>query len=309
MAKSKQNNADLSTDQDSVSQIVLNSALDIAHKCKVKSLLIFIDGLSDSGELDQINFKDSLDIILVARSSDNYKIAKKYTKRVVRIPEVQLSRMGQIKMSVMLALSKHYLKPNDHFVYLTGLSTGSLDTLMLMEVGKEYELFQSVDEPPLTEHIKRSVFERVLNLALELASEGREGKPIGAIFVVGDAKAVKENCKQNIINPFKGYTEKECNILSENMAETIKEFSSIDGAFIIKGNGAIISAGTYLLPKIVTEDLPQGLGARHAASAAITAATRSIAITISESTGTVRIWRQGRLITAIEKAPATNSRI
>jgi len=286
-----------------INQVVLEGALDIAQKSNVNILLLYVDGLSLNSELNQLNFNGPLEIILIARSDDHFKSAKKYTKKVVQIPEVQLSRMGQIKMSVMLALSKHYLKPNDHFVYLTGLASGHLDTLMLMEVGKEYEIFQSVDEPPLTERIKRTVFERVLSLALELAAEGREGKPIGAIFVIGDAKEVAENSKQNIINPFKGYTEKECNILSETMSETIKEFSSIDGAFIIKGNGAIISAGTYLLPKIVTEDLPQGLGARHAASAAITAATHSIAITISESTGSVRIWRQGRLITEIEKAP------
>ena len=86
------------------------------------------------------------------------------------------------------------------------------------------------------------------------------------------------------------------------LTETVKEFCTIDGAFVIKGTGTIVSAGTYLLPKLVAEELPQGLGARHAAGAAITAATKSIAITISESTGTVRIWRQGRLITEIEKA-------
>ena len=286
-----------------VSQAVLEGALNIAKNCNVNILVLFIDGLNQNCELDQLNFNGPLEIILVARTNENFKRAKTYTKKVVQIPEVQLSRMGQIKMSVMLALSKHYLEPNDQFVYLTGLATGHLDTLMLMEVGKEYEIFQSVNEPPLTERIKRAVFERVLSLALQLAAEGREGKPIGAIFVIGDAKEVTKNCRQNIINPFKGYTEKECNILSETMSETIKEFSSIDGAFIIKGNGAIISAGTYLLPKIVTEDLPQGLGARHVASAAITAATHSIAITISESTGSVRIWRQGRLITEIEKAP------
>jgi DNA integrity scanning protein DisA with diadenylate cyclase activity len=303
MAKNKNNISSTSPKKTAVSQAVLEGALGIAKNCNVNILVLFIDGLDQNRELDQLNFNGPLKIILVARTIKNFKRAKTYTKKVVQIPEVQLSRMGQIKMSVMLALSKHYLEPNDQFVYLTGLATGHLDTLMLMEVGKEYEIFQSVDEPPLTERIKRAVFERVLSLALELAAEGREGKPIGAIFVIGDAKEVTENCRQNIINPFKGYTEKECNILSETMSETIKEFSSIDGAFIIKGNGAIISAGTYLLPKIVTEDLPQGLGARHEASAAITAATHSIAITISESTGSVRIWRQGRLITEIEKAP------
>jgi DNA integrity scanning protein DisA with diadenylate cyclase activity len=171
-----------------------------------------------------------------------------------------------------------------------------------MSVGAEYELFQSVDQPTLTEHIRRVVFERAMTIALELAGEGREGKPVGAIFVIGDTKEVSKYCQQNIMNPFKGYTEKERNILDDRMRETIKEFCSIDGAFVIKGNGVIVSAGTYLRSTVSLEQLPQGLGARHAAAAAVTAVTKSLAITLSESTGTVRVWRLGQLITEIEKA-------
>jgi DNA integrity scanning protein DisA with diadenylate cyclase activity len=265
-----------------------------------------MDGLKDIEDLQAIDFTGPLQVILVAQSQDNFDWATHYTEKVVRIPAVQLTRMGQIKMAVMLSFSNRLLKPGDRFVYLTGLEKGNLDTLMVMEVGREYEIFQSVDQPPLTEHIRRAVFERVLNLALELAAEGREGKPVGAIYVLGDAAAVVENSQQNIMNPFKGYPEAQRNILDDKMTETVKEFSSIDGAFVIKGNGVIVSSGTYLLPKILAEDLPQGLGARHAAAAAISAATKSIAVTISESTGTVRIWRQGRLVTEIEKAKTSD---
>ena len=285
--------------------MILESALQVAESCELQSLLLYMDGLKDIDDLQAIDFSGNLKVILVARTKENFDWAMHYTENVVRIPEVQLTRIGQIKMAVMLSFSKRLLKPGERFVYLTGLEKGNLDTMMVMEVGREYEIFQSVNQPPLTEHIRRAVFERVLNLALELAAEGREGKPVGAIFVLGDAVAVVENSQQNIINPFQGYPEEQRNILDDKLTETVKEFSSIDGAFVIKGTGVIVSSGTYLLPKILSEDLPQGLGARHAAAAAITAATKSIAITISESTGTVRIWRQGRLITEIEKAKSS----
>ena len=286
----------------SVSHILLQSALIVAQDCRLKAMLLYVDELEDTKELETIDYYGALQIILIARGDEAFEQAQAHCKEVVRVPSVQLTRMGQIKMAVMLSFSKRLLSPGDRFIYVTGLNGGHLDTMMVMEVGREYEMFQSVDQPPLTEHISRAVFERVLNLALELAAEGREGKPIGAIFVLGNAADVSQNSQQNIINPFKGYPEEERNILDEKMTETIKEFSSIDGAFVIKGTGAIVSAGTYLLPKLVPEELPQGLGARHAAAAAITAATKSIAVTISESTGAVRIWRQGRLITDIEKA-------
>jgi DNA integrity scanning protein DisA with diadenylate cyclase activity len=87
------------------------------------------------------------------------------------------------------------------------------------------------------------------------------------------------------------------------MDETVKEIAKLDGAFIIKGNGVIVSACATLRPAIAGNELPQGLGARHAAAAAITASTKSIAVTLSQSTGDVRIWRRGTMITEIEKAP------
>jgi len=291
----------------SSSMIMLHAALEVLERSNPRALLLYVDGLTHLEELEQIQFKGNYEVILVARSETCYEESLKHTQKVVRVPEINLTRIGQIKMAVMLAFSKRFLRPQDRFVFLTGLSKGSLDTMMVMEVGSEYEMFQSVDQPPLTEHIRRAVFERVLNLALQLAAEGREGKPLGAIFVLGDSAAVQENTRQNIINPFKGYPEKERNIMDDTMTETVKEFATIDGAFVIKGGGVIVSAGTYLLPKLVPEELPQGLGARHAAAAAITAATKSITITISESTGTVRIWRQGQMITEIEKAKRSST--
>ena len=103
------------------------------------------------------------------------------------------------------------------------------------------------------------------------------------------------------INPFKGYAEDECNLLLPELEETIKEFASIDGAFIVRGDGVIISAGTYLQPPGSEKPLEPGLGARHAAAAAITETTKATAIVLSESTGTVRMYRNGNVVMAIER--------
>ncbi|MCF7958171.1 MAG: diadenylate cyclase [Phycisphaerae bacterium] len=301
-AKTKTDPQTLPSTQINSSAIMLEAAIGIVKRANLQAILLYVDGLEDIADLDSLDFDGPMHIILIARSQESYEKALMLTRKVVRVPPVSLTRTGQIKMAVMLSFSQRLLFPGERFVFLSGLAEGKLDTMMMMEVGQEHEMFQSVDQPPLTEHIRRAVFERVFNMALELAAEGREGKPIGAIFVLGDSEAVLEHTRQMIMNPFKGYDDSERNILDNEMTETVKEFSSIDGAFIIKGKGVIVSAGTYLLPKLVAEELPQGLGARHAAAAAITAATKSIAITISESTGTVRIWRQGMLITEIEKA-------
>ena len=47
-----------------------------------------------------------------------------------------------------------------------------------------------------------------------------------------------------ILNPFYGYKDEDRNILNPFMDETVKELSSIDGAFIIRGDGVLVFAGS-----------------------------------------------------------------
>ncbi len=264
--------------------------------------MAYADALGDIPRLKEM-VRPPTGLVIVTRDPRDEDRVKELGIPHLVVPGFNLTRMGQIKMAALLAFSQGMLKGGDVFVFLSGAGGQRIDTMVVMAVGQEYELFQSVGQPKLTEHIRRVVFQRVLTLILEIAHEGREGRSVGTLFVVGDYREVQKYCQQNIINPFKGYTEKERNILDDRMRETIKEFAYIDGAFVVKGNGVVVSAGTTLTPNVAGDALPQGLGARHAAAAGITKATKSIAMTVSESTGSVRIWRRGKLITEIEKAP------
>jgi DNA integrity scanning protein DisA with diadenylate cyclase activity len=42
--------------------------------------------------------------------------------------------------------------------------------------------------------------------------------------------------------------------------------------------------------------IPLGLGARHAAAASITATTRSIALVVSQTSGAVRLFKEGNIV-------------
>lgn len=51
--------------------------------------------------------------------------------------------------------------------------------------------------------ISRKVLEEVISLAVEIAREGREGRKIGTMFVVGDAEQTMKHSTSLII-PFQG---------------------------------------------------------------------------------------------------------
>ena len=51
--------------------------------------------------------------------------------------------------------------------------------------------------------------------------------------------------RQLVMNPFHGYPEEDRNILDPNLRETIREFSAIDGAFVIRDDGVVMAAGRH----------------------------------------------------------------
>jgi len=142
--------------------------------------------------------------------------------------------------------------------------------------------------------IKIVVAEAVLGLAFEIMKEGREGKNVGTLFIVGDTEKVMENSRQVIINPFKGHDEESRNILNKGSWETLKEFALLDGAFIVRRDGVVVSAGRYInINWDIT--LQGGLGGRHLAAASITKGTKAIAVAVSASS-IIRIFKDGRII-------------
>jgi diadenylate cyclase len=85
------------------------------------------------------------------------------------------------------------------------------------------------------------------------------------------------------------------------MDETVKEFSSIDGAFVIRGDGVVEAAGSLVQATGNALTLPSGLGSRHAAAAAISVSANCISIAVSSSTGQVTLFRRGVMLPLTER--------
>ncbi|UCC99619.1 MAG: diadenylate cyclase, partial [Phycisphaerales bacterium] len=188
-------------------------------------------------------------------------------------------------------------------LYGHGRSGGGVDGFSVLHVAEQLHLLLSVQPKFDLGDLDHEVLNRVLHIALRLAREGREGKPVGTLFVLGDHETVARYCSQIVMNPFKGYHDEDRNILDPSLEETIKEFSSIDGAFVVRADGMILTAGACLKTDPAYVDLPSGLGTRHAAGMAITAVSEAVSIVISESTGTVTLFKGGKKVVALEKEP------
>jgi DNA integrity scanning protein DisA with diadenylate cyclase activity len=142
---------------------------------------------------------------------------------------------------------------------------------------------------------RRRTLEHVIELAVELAREGREGRKIGTLFVVGAVEAVGAQSRPLILDPLFGHPRELLQAGSPEFRETAKELAQLDGAFVVDDDGTFVSAGRFVDVDLADPDnfLP-GLGTRHAAAASITRTTEAIAVVVSQSS-VVRVFAEGRL--------------
>jgi diadenylate cyclase len=285
-------------------RMIIETACSISKKTQSKGVLLYGDMIEDYEGLAKIGQEKKVDLMLAIKEPSALQEAIRVFKKVLRIPDVPLGRTNQIKMAVLQGLSKGFFKQGDKWVCLSGIPQSKvLDNLLILEFGSEFEIIASSDLPVLSEIVLPEVFDTILTLSLELSTEGKEGrKPVGTIFVMGKHEDVLKFSHPMVINPFQGYPEEERNILDPRLKETVKEFSSIDGAFIIREDGVILAAGRHLDASGENVEIPLGLGSRHRAAAGITSLTDALAIVISEGTGSVRIFHHGKIFTEIEKA-------
>jgi DNA integrity scanning protein DisA with diadenylate cyclase activity len=287
-----------------INAALIRHAGEIAKEIGANALLIYVDLIKSRDNLKAL-LRGS-DCILAARGKHTLEELEGLggsDDRIIEVPYMELNRHSQVKVAAMIALSQGLIHRTDRLVCLSGLPKyGILDNLAVLDLEREFEMFSSGNLDIEKQIAKPEVFDRLLTIVLELAEEGKEGRPIGTVFVLGDHEKVMAMSTQMVINPFLAVPENERNILDPSLKETIREFSSIDGAFVVRDDGVILAAGRHLSPSVETSELPQGLGARHRSAAGITALTDSIAVVISESTGDVRIFTRGKLYMEIEKA-------
>ena len=146
--------------------------------------------------------------------------------------------------------------------------------------------------------VNTSVLKQVVSLAVEIAREGREGRKIGTLFVVGDSGEVVRRSKPMILDPLQGHPDEDKYVDDPNMRETIKELAQLDGAFVVSNAGVVLSAARYIDAASDRLNLPLGLGSRHMAGASISRQTDAVAVVVSESS-MVRMFDDGELVSEI----------
>ncbi|WP_436935399.1 diadenylate cyclase DacZ [Halovenus marina] len=252
----------------------------------IDAVLVFTEDKSTYDRLED----DDVEVIVVA--TENAVDAESFVSLPLSFTDIE----DRVRFGLEGALDTGLVEEDDDVVCLTkAFNENDVDTAIRIRADEFtrtgiYDLF-------VNSRADADVVRDVFEVVIELGKKGQKGSPVGALFVVGDAGKVMNKSRPLSYNPFE---KSHVQVGDPIVNVMLKEFSRLDGAFVISDSGKIVSAYRYLEPAAEGVDIPKGLGTRHMAGGAITRETNAIAIVLSESDGMVRAFKGGELILELD---------
>ncbi|MGB5267554.1 MAG: diadenylate cyclase [Polyangiales bacterium] len=288
----------------SESQILVASAFALARKLAIPRILVLADLITDRRTVEHARQDETVIWLTHGGERESYPEIRA-GDACIAVPPTALGRLDQVKLGLTLAVLQRHVDVDTSVVCLTGVAGSKrLDMLAIINPSRAFPWFRGRELANADEKLLSREFVRLLEIAIRLSAEGREGKPVGAVFVLGDLKDIEPHTRQLIFNPCKGHAHSVRNIHNPEFFETLREFTALDGAFLIDERGVVVRAGAYLdAPASKKIRVRRGLGARHVAAAAITAHTDALSLVISESSGNIIVFARGAALLELEKPP------
>ncbi|WP_333654896.1 DNA integrity scanning protein DisA nucleotide-binding domain protein [Dissulfurispira sp.] len=282
---------------------IIESALNLVSETKSHKLFLFLNTAQECRWFlkSGLAAKDNVVLVIPKTLDIPEPELKDAGVEIIRSWAGNQSRFSRIKYAFLHGVLQDIIHTDSKVVCVLGpWGKSHLDTVTIHDLALSWSEDFPFEPQPLVTHKAFNIIMAVVDIALDIGALGREGKPVGTTFVIGDAESVLKLSHQAVFNPFKGYPKSERIITRPEVVESIKELAKLDGAFVISDAGVVEAAGRHLDARsIVTKQL-RGLGSRHRAAAGITRMTKAVSVVVSESTGRVTIFEKGHIISTLE---------
>ncbi|WP_375604680.1 DNA integrity scanning protein DisA nucleotide-binding domain protein [Isosphaera pallida] len=283
---------------------LLSIAVESVNRLGCEAVLVLPPAMMDWSGLRALADAAPIPLLVAPASLRHVEAARNAGLMVLEVEPTESAIQERIILALLEAISLDLLKAGAQVVAVyDGFDSDSLDSMTVIRLGEHLERFTARDLRALETTVPLETLKAVIDVAVEIGREGREGKEVGTLIVVGDARNVLKRSRSLVFDPFKGYRRKDRNLRDPKVREAIKEIAQLDGGFIVSRDGTVESACRLIDAPFTGLSLPKGLGTRHWAGAAITKVTHSIAVVVSQSTGVVRLFKQGEMILRIAPMP------
>jgi len=265
------------------------------------AIFVFPEASVDWGRFRKIIEDEN--IIVASTNADVLTTAAKEQFQTIRMHlDGNATVYDRISHAILEAVADDFIPHRCRVLaFYSGIDPTRLDSFSVVHLDEHLVRLSGRDLRALESRVPLKTLKTVVDLAVDIGWEGREGKPVGTLFVVGDTQKVLAMSRPVGFDPVRGYSPKERSLFDVKVREGIKEIAQLDGAIVISSEGIVESAARYLESTSTSLlSLAPGLGARHWTAAAISQTTAALAISVSQSTGTVRIFQNGEVVLRIE---------
>ena len=278
---------------------LLEAALRLYEATSAEAILVLVDERLDWQRLRDLTA--SAPLLVAADDEAVLAGAAEHGLRQVVLDVAGLPVYERLAQALLECVAAEFVAPEAQVVAVySGFEAGTTDSVSLLRLAEHLGQLTVRDLRNLETKVPLETLKLVVDLALEIGREGREGKPVGTLFVVGDTRKVTQASHSAGFDPVRGYSRAERKLTDPRVREGIKEIAQLDGAFVIGADGTVEAAARYIDASAENVSVAKGLGARHWAAAAITRRTKSVAVAVSETSGTVRIFHDGEVVLRIE---------
>lgn len=279
---------------------MISAGVEILEDRDGDAILLLLDGSADWVKISKMVEDTEKPVIIAVDSPEDLQGAAEAGLAAIALNKEKAPVLERLQEALLESAADELIRPNGEVVAVySGFQAGRLDSISYLQLDERMRRFTSRDLQMLESSVPLKTIKAVVDVAVDIGREGREGKAVGTLFVVGDTRKVLDHASDSGVDPYRGYNKNFRNLLDPKVVEDAKEIAQLDGAFIVSSDGHIERSRQML--EVSHEDLKmtKGLGSRHWAAAAITRKTKAVSVVVSQSTGTVRLYQNGTLILQI----------
>ncbi|MCX7010058.1 MAG: hypothetical protein NTY53_22940 [Kiritimatiellaeota bacterium] len=172
---------------------LLAVARHMTEAAEAEAILLLLEGPTEWSRLKGLAGKGK--IVVAANTSEDLAGAKEAGLTTVRLDMPDSPIYERLTQSVLEAVADDLLTPGSSVVVLySGFDADTIDSLSVINLDEHLNRLTGRDLRQLETRVPLDTLKIVVDLAVEIGRDGREGKPVGTLFVVGDSRKVLFTC-------------------------------------------------------------------------------------------------------------------
>ena len=175
-----------------------------ANSLDVETIIVQTDMAEDAQIVNSVSGREKIIWLTTQRLAD--KLELKATDKTLTLDLDSIRGSAVRSMGILFACLRGIITPEEKVLCLYSSIAGKgLDSITVTRPKDRLRIISTLDMDFIGTLFAPEVFTRLIYILTRFAKEGREGKPIGTIFVLGEPKDVEPYLKEMILNPCQGH--------------------------------------------------------------------------------------------------------